>query len=174
MDLDDLSDEEMAELDEPINAYNQEGNEFGLTPDEADFEEVADIEDRTEDLYNARNREEANKLAFGGINPYDLDSEDDYVPYDDFDIYDSRIRHGRPMNEMVLNDFGKHPAYQKKVMTLPPNVEIDRFGRDWNDKSAKGDKPYGTKIGSSYPYTEKLVDQITDAVMNEMYNKKKI
>lgn len=102
------------------------------------------------------------------------DDEDNFPYDDDYYPYESRRRSGRPMNEMVLNDFGKHPAYQKKVMTLPPNVEIDRFGRDWNDKSAKGDRPYGTKIGSSYPYTEKLVDKITDIVMNEMYSKKKI
>ena len=105
---------------------------------------------------------------------YDVDDEDNFPYDDDYFPYESRRRSGRPVNEMVLNDFGKHPAYQKKVMTLPPNVEIDKFGRDWNDKSAKGDRPYGTKIGSSYPYTEKLVDKITDIVMNEMYSKKKI
>ena len=73
---------------------------------------------------------------------------------------------------MVLHDFGKHPAYQKQVMTLPPNKEIDRWGRDWNDDSTKGDEPYGRKIGDSAPYTEKVVDMITDAVMARFTKKK--
>lgn len=98
-----------------------------------------------------------------------FDDEDEYV---DFPL-ESRRRGGRRVNEeMVLHDFGKHPAYQKQVMTLPPNKEIDRWGRDWNDDSAKGEEPFGKKIGSSAPFTEKVVDMITDAVM-ERFTKKK-
>lgn len=68
-------------------------------------------------------------------------------------------------SETVLDDFGKHPAYQKTVMTLPPNKEVAPNGaKDWNDKSVDGDKPYGLKIGSSAPFDD-IVKVITDSVM---------
>ena len=100
-----------------------------------------------------------------------LDLDDD----DDFYFEESKTRRGRRMNEetTILDDFGKHPAYRKEVMTLPPNKEIDRFGRDWNDKSAKGSEPFGQKIGKSDPYTD-VVEMLTDAVMSQLTNKKKV
>ena len=58
-------------------------------------------------------------------------------------------------------------------MTTPPNVEIDKFGRDWNDDSAKGDKPFGMQIGSSAPYTEEVIDKLTDMVMKRIESGKK-
>jgi len=68
----------------------------------------------------------------------------------------------------VLDDFGKHPAYQKDVMTLPPNTEVAPNGaKDWNDKSVDGDKPYGLKIGSSAPFDD-IVKIITDSVMKKL------
>lgn len=75
----------------------------------------------------------------------------------------------------VLDDFGKHPAYQKKPMSTPPNKEIDKFGKDWNDDSAKGEKPFGIKIGSSAPFTEEVIEKLTDAIMRRIdTNKKKV
>lgn len=75
--------------------------------------------------------------------------------------------------EITLNDFGKHPAYQKKPFTTPANTEIDKWGRDWNDDSAKGDKPFGTQIGhSGDPFSEKVVDMLTDAVISVLKKKK--
>ena len=76
----------------------------------------------------------------------------------------------KPVSEEVtkLNNFGKHPAYQKKVMTLPPDTDPSKEGyEDWNDDSVKGDKPFGTQIGSSAPFDEK-VKMITDAVMKRL------
>lgn len=71
-------------------------------------------------------------------------------------------------NETVLDDFGKHPAYQKTVMTLPPNKEVAPNGaKDWNDKSVDGDKPYGLKVGSLAPFDE-IVQVITDSVMKKL------
>lgn len=75
----------------------------------------------------------------------------------------------------VLHDFGKHPGYRKKPMTLPSNNDSEKDGyKDWNDDSVKKDEPFGQKIGSSSPFDEK-VKIITDAVMaqiKEMYKKK--
>lgn len=103
------------------------------------------------------------------------DDEDGYGDYDD-EIFENKRKRRRMNEEHILHDFGKHPAYRKKVMSLPPNTEIDRWGRDWNDKSAKTDEPFGKRIGKSDPYTEKVIDMLTDAVLNELslHRKKKV
>jgi len=79
------------------------------------------------------------------------------------------------VSEAVLNDFGKHPAYQKAPMTTPPNKEVlaGTADKDWNDVSAKGEEPYGKKIGSNAPYVD---DATLDKIVDEIYkwmNKKK-
>jgi hypothetical protein len=58
-------------------------------------------------------------------------------------------------------------------MTTPPNTEIDKFGKDWNDDSAKGDKPFGTQIGSSAPFTDEVIEQLTDSIMKRINQGKK-
>lgn len=67
-----------------------------------------------------------------------------------------------------LNDFGKHPAYQKKVMELPPNNNFKRQGQyDMNDKSVDNEAPYGEKIGSSQPFNvkpESIENAIAEAI----------
>ena len=114
--------------------------------------------------------------TFGEIGDDD-EFDDEYAdfdcsPYDDPFYNESRNRRSRRVNEgTILDDFGKHPAYRKEVMTLPPNKEIDRFGRDWNDKSARGSEPYGQRIGKSDPYTD-VVEMLTDAVMSQLTKKK--
>lgn len=67
-------------------------------------------------------------------------------------------------NMNKLDDFGKHPAYQKKVMSLPPK-DMKEFPEyyDMNDDSVKNDSPYGEKIGSGAPF-ELDVDAITNAI----------
>lgn len=70
--------------------------------------------------------------------------------------------------ENELHDFGKHPAYRKAPFSLPANKEVAPNGaRDWNDESAEGELPYGKKIGSSAPY-EKVVQIITDSIMESL------
>ena len=56
-------------------------------------------------------------------------------------------------NMNKLDDFGKHPAYQKKVMELPPK-DMKEFPDyyDMNDDSVKNDTPYGEKIGDGAPF----------------------
>ena len=65
-----------------------------------------------------------------------------------------------------LNVFGKHPGYRKKPMTTPANKEVVKTNgdKDWNDDSAKSEKPFGSKIGSSAPF-DQVVNVLTDAVM---------
>lgn len=99
----------------------------------------------------------------------DYNSEvDGYEGYDDEDYEDEEP----PMIfEVTLNDFGKHPAYRKKPMTLPQNADGSEWGEDWNDESTKTELPFGRKIGDSAPFNQK-VDAITNAVV-EMLSKKK-
>lgn len=70
----------------------------------------------------------------------------------------------RIMKEEVtkLNVWGKHPKFRKSPMTLPDNKEVlaGTAEKDWNDDSAKGQQPYGIKIGKSDPFVEVLTDQI--------------
>ena len=59
----------------------------------------------------------------------------------------------RMNEENRLDDFGKHPAYQKKVMQLPPKDQAEKEGYyDMNDDSVKNDQPYGKNIGDSAPF----------------------
>ena len=78
------------------------------------------------------------------------------------------------MNEANrLNDFGRHPAYQKRVMTLPANDNFKRDGQyDMNDSSVDGDSPYGQKKGSQAPF-DHAVDSIEDAVVENVIRKLK-
>lgn len=77
------------------------------------------------------------------------------------------------VNEDELHDFGEHPAYQKTVMTTLPNKEVSKIGHEWDDESVKGDKPFGQNKGNSSPYTEKLIDKITDEIVECLSKKKK-
>lgn len=98
------------------------------------------------------------------------DDDDGYL--DDTDFYESRGRKGgERIYEVVLNDFGKHPAYRKEPMTYPNHNMPDKFGKDWNDDSTKGNSPYGNKIGSGDPYTEKVIDVITDSIFDAVKKK---
>lgn len=56
-------------------------------------------------------------------------------------------------NMNKLDDFGKHPAYQKKVMELPPK-DLQEFPDyyDMNDESVRNDSPYGERIGDGAPF----------------------
>ncbi|MCD8207929.1 MAG: hypothetical protein LUD72_08345 [Bacteroidales bacterium] len=90
-----------------------------------------------------------------------IDDEDE-----DFDFFESRRRPMRKrVNEQELNVFGKHPAYRKKPMTTPPNVETAPNGaHEWDDESAKGEQPYGKSKGKSAPFDE-VVNIFTDQVL---------
>lgn len=167
------------EGDEPIDDDEDLPDVIDVDVDRIGFDdEPEEIDDAN--AYNGDNSE-ISRLMTDPVNTAEkldiytlLDDDDDFGGDDFGDFYESRRRRGRRMNEgTVLDDFGKHPAYQKQVMTLPPNKEIDRWGRDWNDKSAKGDAPYGIKVGSGAPFTEEVIDMLTDAVISRLNAHKK-
>lgn len=75
-------------------------------------------------------------------------------------------------NMNKLDDFGKHPAYQKKVMELPPK-DLKEFPGyyDMNDDSVKNDNPYGEKIGDGAPF--EIDPQSIDNAIAEAFNRLK-
>lgn len=106
--------------------------------------------------------------------------EDDYQDEDDMDdeawdaaagfnddIFDSISP--RSINEDKLNTFGKHPGYRKKVMTLPATGSDEN---DWNDESVYSEEPFGSKKGSSEPYSniiEKSVSSVLESLKKKIY-----
>ena len=70
--------------------------------------------------------------------------------------------------ESKLDDFGKHPAYQKKVMELPTTQQTEQPDYyDMNDDSLKSEEPYGKEVGDSAPFEinpEAIDNAITEAI----------
>lgn len=67
------------------------------------------------------------------------------------------------LSETTLNDFGKHPGYRKKPMSLP---ETGSDEGDWNDESVYSEEPFGEEIGDSAPFNEKTIEKITEGVLD--------
>jgi len=123
-----------------------------------------------------------NKRRRGGVQIYETKAyrqamrrqrmnEEGMTPFKDA----GRVPSGN-MNK--LDDFGKHPAYQKKVMELPPKDMKEFPGYyDMNDDSVKNDTPYGEKIGSGAPFEidPQAIDNAIAESFNRLFrNKKKI
>ena len=122
-----------------------EDEDMGLEPeadeepieDETAFEEAPQVYESK--AYRAMKLREAAKRA-KAINEEGMESFKDA----------ERVPSGN-MNK--LDDFGKHPAYQKVVMDLPPKDMKEFPGYyDMNDDSVKNDAPYGEKIGDGAPF----------------------
>ena len=142
--------------DEPDFGGDDLGGEGEVAPED-DFEG----EDEIEDGYNAEcgmmpnNQFESRRR--NGIQIFETAAykkamrkqrinEDGMTPFKDA----GRVPSGN-MNK--LDDFGKHPAYQKVVMDLPPKDMKEFPGNyDMNDDSVKNDTPYGEKIGDGAPF----------------------
>lgn len=122
-------------------------------------------DDPLADLPDFDGSEPAPQVDFNpmGSEQKSFDDENDLSP-----LYETIKR----IVETKLNDFGKHPAYQKVVMSLPKNADGSEWGEDWNDESAKGEEPYGKQIGDSAPFDD-VVSAITNAVVTSLSGKKK-
>lgn len=72
----------------------------------------------------------------------------------------------------VLHDFGKHPGFRKKVMSLPTTgQDKNEHGEDWNDDSVHNEQPFASKIGSSAPFDKTVAKMITDSIMEALKKK---
>ena len=160
--------------------------------------EIGDTAPYTEKLSNEESNQEMNEeaIAMGGdsmdqhtsehgdtdpftkntgkedLNEEGIDSNTGLPSNNTSMLTDSEFDGATKVNENTLDVFGKHPAYQKVPFETPANTEIDKWGRDWNDDSTKGEKPFGTQIGhSGDPFSEKVVDILTDAVISRLKKK---
>ena len=163
---DELGDEEIADddvyeddLESRIDAMedllNQIADKLGVgidTVDAADYEDDDIFGDEAEDdeMPMENKKQEGIQVfetkAFRNAMRKQRVNEEGMTPFKDA----GRVPSGN-MNK--LDDFGKHPAYQKKVMTLPPK-DLQEFPDyyDMNDDSVKNDAPYGEKIGDGAPF----------------------
>lgn len=168
---------------QPYNKVNEENidvNDVAGMPDEED-EYSFDIDDEELPFPDAgfpRMDDERLDPESAAYSPSDYEfdrtpDDEEWGFADDEEVYEESKKRNCNEATMVLNDFGKHPAYQKQAMTTPPNKEVSKIGHEWDDKSAQGEEPYGKQIGSNAPYTDKIVDLIADAVLAHFGAKKK-
>lgn len=169
-----------APFDKKVNEEIVDADDAAGMPDSSElpFPEVADggayldFEQEYNDWENSQDGnfdidQDASSIAsLDGQDEFEIELDDD----SSFDFNESRRQNGKSISEgTTLNDFGKHPAYQKVPMTTPPNKEVAKNGaRDWNDKSVEGEQPYGKQIGSTAPFSEKVIDMLTDTIMKKM------
>lgn len=192
------------ETDDDIDA-DVEGLDDDVEDFDDDLEDFEDDEEEYDDSVNSRLDALEDKIddilaAVGGDADYaDYDTyEDDDLYDEDFDddeeeeVYESRnyrnmmLKEGGmkrfsdkgrvPSGNMnPLNMFGKHPAYQKKVMTLPSHEHEEFDGYyDMNDDSVRNNKPYGEYIGSSAPFEvepESIVNAIAESINRNLKKK---
>lgn len=81
---------------------------------------------------------------------------------DEFDAED--IEKASRSTDNVPNDFGKHPSYQKTIMSLPKKDMKEYPGYyDMNDGVSEDDSPYGEKIGNGAPF-QVFPEEVKEAV----------
>lgn len=186
---DEFDAEEGEEMPEDEGEFDPEKDgEFGdfdesMLDDFDDEEDDFDDEEMPEDEFDAEEGEEMPEDEFDAEEGEEMPEDED-----EFGISESRkaelmpivenlvktIKSKKNLKEDKLNDFGKHPGYRKKPMTLP-TTGSDKEGemKDWNDESVYSEQPFGSKIGDSAPY-EELVQKVTNSVMESLMGKKKI
>ena len=105
-------------------------------------------------------------LKLGNFNKYEYEDENNKIS----NIKDS-INPRKIYESNRLNDFGKHPGYRKKVMSLPKTGSDNENGYyDWNDDSVYSEQPFGEKIGSSAPF-EKAINSTVDSIVESLKKK---
>lgn len=172
---------EEAPLDEKVNEDVVDVNDVaGMEMDNEDvpFPEVADggsylqFEKDYDDFENNDGFDDNYDLSdIDAENAAKADMDDEFMFDDDFN---ESKNHKQQTNEIELHVFGEHPAYQKVPMTTPPATEVAPNGaRDWNDDSVKSEKPFGSQIGSSAPFDEKVLDMLADSIMEKLGFQKK-
>ena len=143
--------------------FGDEGDDFG---DEEPIEdEPIDDEMPMESRHRNNGVQIYETKAFKAAMRKQRMNEDGMKPFKDA----GRVPSGN-MNK--LDDFGKHPAYQKVVMDLPPKDMKEFPGYyDMNDDSVKNDTPYGEKIGDGAPF--EIDPQAIDNAIAEAFKRLK-
>jgi len=193
-------------LDQILNAINDEeyedddlydDDDEGLEDDEADFElETGDEEPEMGDEYDE-------EPETGDEEP--IEDETAFEEEEEPEVFESRAYRAMKLREAAmrnrarrinegglypfkdagrvpagnmnkLDDFGKHPAYQKVVMSLPPK-DLQEFPEyyDMNDDSVRNDSPYGERIGDGAPFDidpESIENAIAESVKRVLKKKR--
>lgn len=169
------AEEYMEPFDDKVNEEVEIDSETGLPTEDGGQMLVDDEEMLPDQALDYETRDDLDDFE-----PIDDSGEDmlpdevlDYETRDDMDyVLESvvkKVLKKHLVKENKLDVFGKHPAYQKQPMTLPSNFEPSKFGKEWDDDSVKGEKPYGTEIGhGGDPYTERVIDMLTDSVVDKL------
>ena len=118
-----------------------------------------------------------NPDMMGNANGGDFNDSDLYnqqQPANEGRVYESRDFR-RMLNEDRLDYFGKHPAYQKRVMSLP-NTHHNEFPGyyDMNDESVYSEEPYGEQIGDGAPFLvdpDELENAIAESIIRNLKKK---
>lgn len=148
----------------PMPTDNLDGVRSGNAPFEGSDEEFDDF------VYD--------ELGNGNDPSVGLDDEDDdpELEIDNLPAGDPNAVLESIIRESVLNDFGNHPAYRKKPFTLPGNQEpaSKDWAHRWDNESNLNDEEFGKQIGhNGDPFTQKVVDMLTNTIMAQMSQKKK-
>lgn len=185
-----VSDEEDG-MEEPIDGEP----EFELeTDDDDDIEDNPAEDDIAMSLDNIQNLLGQILSTLGGEDNVNTDVYDDEPLYDEDDedtieddvdlemgmnentVYETRAyRRLMREEENRLDTFGKHPAYQKRVMTHPSaqHQEVDGY-YDMNDDSVKNESPYGEQIGDTAPFDvdpEAIANSIAESIKRVLKKK---
>ena len=171
VDMDDNDDDSDIEIDMDDN----DDSDFGERLDslEAKLDDILskldDSEYGDDDLYDDEPDADDDDETEIELSMDDDSEDDDKMPTE------SRRHYGRNINEDKLNVWGKHPAYQKKVMSLPPSQHQEMPDYNVWDKDIPNDRPYGQKIGKGTPF-DKSVESIDNAIeesINRVLGRKK-
>lgn len=170
-------------IDEPqVDADDYEGTEYELfTDDDEDDDEEGFGDEDFEDEEGFDDEEDEDDIQYEGRRGVQvvesagyrravrrMMNEEGMEPFSDA----GRVPSGN-MNK--LNVWGKHPAYQKKVMSYPrPDIQDKEGYYDMNDDSVRGEKPYGEYIGDSMPFdidVETADNAIAESIRNFLKKK---
>lgn len=155
--------------DENLHINNQFGisgdNVFGSSDSEEEVENTDEIVPETDWVVERPNGYEMKYFsswdeAKNWVDDNDPDGEYDLNirPINKSENNDKLVKE---ITEAVLKAFGQHPSYQKPAFTTPSSKqELVPGTKEWDDESAKTDKPYGQKIGSSAPFTDSTKQKV--------------
>lgn len=187
----DNNEDEVPFSDDEIDSYGDEEVSDEIEDEEStDMSKIENLLQQIVDRLDAieANNGESSEEELYGDDSEDNDSESDDTEYElelDDELPDSEdITNDEPFKESInpktvledrLNDFGKHPKYQKQPIDGLKNDETLKDGQyDMADDSIKSTKPYGTEIGDGMPYNVNpkiLRDSIAEAVAKVLKKK---
>lgn len=176
--MDDLGGEELGDEDfgaeddpEDLGGEDEPEPESETEDGESDLEaRISAIEDTLNKIAEKLDVDQFEDDELYGDDEVDAPVDEPEIPEDGDEepvqTFESRSYRKMKLREAEnrLNAFGRHPAYRKKPMTVPPkdHREFDGY-YDMNDETAKNDLPFGEKIGSGAPF-EVDIDSIENAI----------